>query len=114
MTEILGVPVFEWIVFILMMFFHELGHGLLASFFGRTVRFSIRWRGPVTIHGLLEGEPSTPTNQLQIISSAGYFFNLLTVCIMVPLFEYDYVKYLAFCTVCSVRDFYTIYKRIKN
>jgi len=113
MSELfLSISRVEWLGVILMMFIHEFGHGITASLFNRTVRFSWRLRGPITIHGLYEGEPLTPINKLQLISLSGFLFNVLTTPLMVPLFNFNYLKYLAICIACSLGDFFTIYKRI--
>ena len=39
MTEFLHIPLLEWLGIIILVFIHEMGHGLMASVFNRYVRF---------------------------------------------------------------------------
>jgi hypothetical protein len=96
---------------ILLLGIHEMGHALSATFFGRYIDYVFQNGNPGVKHYIYVGQKSTPLYKIQIISSAGLIFNLLTINLVLPLLDDTIIEYFIFCIGIALGDIYSILSR---
>ena len=91
------------------MFFHELGHALVASYYGAFKGFGIHGMALTTkVNGDL-----VPKNRINTTLVSGMLFNILTMSIVMPLFINNHagiVGYIIIVLGCGAGDIYCMFK----